>query len=364
MSAALLLIILFAGLRPRWFHFSNNVAWITDQPGLRFSRFGIAYTNPFNDLIKENISDTDGFSIEIALKPASYRGRRYKIILALHGGKDAGQLIVGQWRSSLIVMNGDDYAYKKKIKRVVVAVASLSPKTRFMTITTGEKGTHVYLDGKAVGARKDLRLKMPTRAKTRLLIGNSVYGKHPWQGDIFGLAFYNYPLSSQEAALHYDKWFKERNFSFAGNENPFVLYLFDETGGTKAHDRAAGNYHLEIPSKPKILQREILVLPVDAFRLKIDSIADIIINLVGFIPFGFVLFTTIIRFGSAFEKHGLLITVALCFMVSLTIELLQAWIPSRNSNMLDLVLNTLGAWLGAFAYRFFDRWVYAAGIRR
>jgi len=66
LSVAFLLIILVAGLRPKWFQLSNNVAWITDQPGLRFSRFGIAYTNPFNDLIKENISDTDGVSIEIA----------------------------------------------------------------------------------------------------------------------------------------------------------------------------------------------------------------------------------------------------------------------------------------------------------
>jgi hypothetical protein len=363
LSAALLLIILVAGLRPRWFQLSNNVAWITDQPGLRFGSYGVAYTHPLNDLIEENISDAEGFSIEIALKPARYRGRRYKIILALHNGKDAEQLIVAQYLSSLIVMNGDDYAYTKKIKRVTLDVASLSPKTRFMTITTGEKGTNVYFDGKPAGARKNLRLKMPTIAKTRLLIGNSVYGKHPWQGDIFGLALYNYPLSSKEAALHFNKWSKERNFSFAGNENPFILYLFDEKRGTKAHDRAAGNYHLEIPSRPKILQKKILVLPVDAFRLKISSIADIIINLAGFIPFGFVIFATFIRFGSAFEKHGLLITVALCFMVSLTIEILQAWIPSRSSSMLDLVLNTLGAWLGAFAYRFFNRWVYAAGIR-
>jgi hypothetical protein len=361
LSAALLLIILAAGLRPKWYHLSNNVAWITDQPGLRFSRYGIAYTNPFNDLSAENISDPDGFSIEIALKPASYRGRRYKIIVALHDGKDAEQLIMGQWRSWIIVMNGDDYAYRKKTNRIAVDAASLSPKTRFMTITTGEKGTKIYFDGKPVGAKKDLTLKMPTNGKTRLLIGNSVYGKAPWQGDIFGLALYNYPLSSQEAAFHFNKWSKERNFSFARNENPFVLYLFDEKGGTKAHDRAAGNYHLEIPPKPKILQKEILVSPEDAFKFTRSSIADIIINLAGFIPFGFVLFATFIRFGGAFEKHGLLITVALCFMVSLTIEILQAWLPSRSSHMLDLVLNTLGALIGAVSCRLFRRRVFQKG---
>ena len=121
LSVALLLIILIAGLRPKWFRFANDVNWIADRSGIRFGRTGIAYTNPLNDLIKENISNTDGFSMEIALKPASYRGRRFRFILALHDGKDSDQLVMGQWRSWFIVMNGDDYAYKRKIGRISVS---------------------------------------------------------------------------------------------------------------------------------------------------------------------------------------------------------------------------------------------------
>ena len=71
-----------------------------------------------------------------------------------------------------------------------------------------------------------------------------------------------------------------------------------------------------------------------------------------FIPFGFVLSATLIKLGGTFEKNDVLITVVLCFTLSLFIEIVQAWIPSRSSSMLDLILNTLGALIGAIILSF------------
>jgi glycopeptide antibiotics resistance protein len=68
---------------------------------------------------------------------------------------------------------------------------------------------------------------------------------------------------------------------------------------------------------------------------------------------GFVLTAAFVKAGSIFKKHGVLITVALCFTVSLTIEIVQAWMPLGSSDCLDLVFNTLGAFLGATTYGFF-----------
>ena len=76
------------------------------------------------------------------------------------------------------------------------------------------------------------------------------------------------------------------------------------------------------------------------------------LNLIGFIPFGFILAATLIKFGGTFEKHYFLITVLFCFTVSLIIEVLQAWMPSRSSSMPDLIFNTLGALIGAMILRF------------
>ena len=72
MSVAVLFWGLFFGLWPKDFNFSNHVTWITEQPGIRFSGYGIAYTDPIKELIKEDDSGENGFSVEIVLKPAGY----------------------------------------------------------------------------------------------------------------------------------------------------------------------------------------------------------------------------------------------------------------------------------------------------
>lgn len=204
--------------------------------------------------------------------------------------------------------------------------------TRFATVTTGEEGTEVYLGGQLVSRKKDLTLKIPNDSKTRLLLGNSVYGKQPWQGDIYGLAFYGYTLSAQDAAFHFDRWVQVQNFSFAKKEKPFVLYVFDEKVGERAIDHAGGKNHLKIPSRIHILEKKILSPAWTTYKFNRIFIQDIIANLIGFIPFGFFLTATLIKLGGAFEKHDVLITVSFCFAVSLIIEIFQAWIPSRHSD--------------------------------
>ena len=233
LSVVFFLIILAVGLKPGELALDNRVRWVKDPVGLRFSRSGIAFTRPLDGLTTSPNPAANGFSIEIALKPAGYHGRLFQFILALHDGEDSDQLVLGQWRSWLIAMNGDDYAYKRKIRRISADAASPSPIKRLVTVTSGEEGTRIFFDGKAVAIEKDLRLKIPTDGKTRLVVGNSVYGRHPWQGYIYGLALFDYALSAEKAAHHFVRWSEEQRFLFAGEDNPLVLYLFDEKGGTR-----------------------------------------------------------------------------------------------------------------------------------
>ena len=358
LSAALLLIILAAGLKPRGFRLDNKVSWIKGQPGIRFNRFGIAYTNPLDSLIANRKSNPDEFSFEIAMRPVSYHGYRFEFILALHNGDDSDQLIMGQWRSWLIVMNGDDYAYKGKTNRISVDASASAPTTWFVTIASGQDGTEIFIDGKLAAAKKDLKLEIPTGGKTRLVVGNSANGKHPWRGDIYGLALYRHRLTSREIALHFSRWSKDQTFAFATDAGPFALYLFDEMGGPRALDHSGANRNLEIPSRMQVLEKKILAGPGNSFNLSRGYIIDVVLNLIGFIPFAFILCATLIRVGGAFDKHAVLMTIAFCFSVSLALEILQAWMPSRSSSMLDLVLNTLGGCIGAFFYRFFYRAAY------
>lgn len=352
LSVATLFGILIFGLKPNGFNFINGVNWITDQPGLCFSKYGIAYTDPFSGFIEDHISKPNCFSIEIALRPAGNKTKGTNFILALHNGNDHNQLIMWQYHSWIIFMNGDDYDHSRRTKRIAVDMVPLSPTTRFITVTSGEESTEVYLDGQFVTRKKDLTLKIPTGNETRLVLGNSVYGNQPWHGDIYGLAFYGYPLSAEDVASHFDRWVQVRNFSFAKKEKPLVLYVFDENVGERAIDHSGGNNPLKIPSKMHLLKKKILFPARTPFKFDKSFYIDSIINLLGFIPLGFILSATFVKLGGTFEKHDVLIAVSLCFAVSLFIEIFQAWIPSRDSYMLDLILNTLGSLVGATVYRF------------
>jgi hypothetical protein len=364
LAVAVLTGILIFGLNPQGYKFSNEVSWITDQPGIRFGKYGIAYTNSFYIMIGDNASKPNSFSIELALKPANYHEKGTNFILVLHNGRDRSQLLIWQYHSWIILMNGDDYDHRRRTKRIAVNIASQSPTTRFITVTTGKEGTDVYLDGRFVRRKKDLILKIPDSGKTRLLVGNSIYGKQSWQGDVYGLAFYGYILTAQDIKRHFNRWSQDRNFSFANKDNPVALYYFDEKAGGIAIDHADGKHHLEIPATMRIFKKKILSSDGSGFKFNRSAYEDNILNLFGFIPFGFILAATLIKLGGTLEKHYFFITVSFCFAVSLIIEILQAWLPSRSSSMPDLIFNTFGALIGVVILRFFIRSSNGKGIRQ
>ena len=348
---AVCLAILFFGIRPKGFSSTNGVNWIADRDGIHFRKYGISYTNHFNEKIEDNTSESNNSSFEIALKIEKPCNNGFNVIFALHNGKDSDQLLLAQWRSWIIFMNGDDYAYKRKTNRIFFDTSMLHDGPLFLTMTTGSDGTKLYCDGKLIKEKKDLTLDLPRGAKRRLLLGNSVYGTNPWEGDVYGFAFYRSTLADEDIAIHFNRWSEEHNFSFAKSDKPLVLFLFNEREGEWANDHTAGNDALNIPKKMQLLEKKILVPPWQEFKFQQNNIEDILLNVIGFMPLGFFLFTTLNKRDGNSMKHGILITAILCFFVSLFIEIVQAWIPSRSSSMIDLISNTLGGWIGSITFK-------------
>jgi VanZ family protein len=351
---AIFLAILFFGLRPKGFSFSNGVNWITDRAGIHFGKYGIAYTHPLDEKIEDHTSASNNLSLEIALKIEKPYKNGFNFIFALHNGKDSHQLLLAQWRSWIIFMNGDDYAHKRKTNRISLDTALLPAGPLLLTMTTGRYGTRLYCDGKRVQEKKDLTLDWPRGGKSRLLLGNSVYGTNPWEGDVYGLAFYRSTLTDEDIAMHFNRWSEEHNFSFAKADPPLVLFLFNEKEGEWANDYAAGHHPLNIPKKMEVLEKKILSPPWQDFRLDRNNLEDILLNVFGFMPLGFFLFAALNRRDGHSMKHGVLIAVILCCGVSLFVEIVQAWIPPRSSSVIDLISNTFGGWVGSFTSRYFS----------
>lgn len=350
MLGAVLVGILYFGLGHQSVWFPNGVGWISGQPGIRFSGYGIAFTNPYLEMNPGGRDAARGFTVEIAMAPEILDNNAFSFVWVLDSGTDSDQLVMGQYRSWFIIMNGDDYDHSRKIKRITANIDSLPRGKRFVTITSGPEGSRIYFDGRLVKKTKDLTLKIPTNKKVRLVIGNSAKGKHSWRGDIYGFALYRYPLIDSEVAHHFDRWSKNQNFYFAETGAPSLLYIFDEMSGPRASDHAGGSRHLHIPSRAKVLERQFLAPPRGGMDPAKLNVMDVVINFVGFIPFGFILSATLSKRGGMFRKYGIFLAVGACFTVSLVIEIVQAWIPLRSSDLLDLVFNTSGGLVGAVIY--------------
>lgn len=357
-NLVMLLLIVFFGLYFKSGSLANNVVWIDGRDGIRFGHYGMAYSlTAFQSM--ENRRESTELSLELAVRPEDTKDDRFKILLSVHDGKDSEQLLIGQWRFSLIVMNGDDYDGSKKIPKVDVHNALSPEKDTFITITSGINGTKVYINGRLRESSRHLFLKIPSeRSDAVLVLGNSPYGRHSWPGDVFGLAIYKNILNPDDAASHFNQWSQQHAFSFPRKIDPMIFYTFEENSGLSALDHGTQEHHLVIPERIKIIRKEILVAPWNEHRLDRQLVQDMVVNFIGFIPPGFFLFALMTALGNYYEKHGFLLTVLICFLISLAIELSQAWMPSRSSQSLDLIFNTLGSCLGVMFYRIYQNMFY------
>ena len=73
---------------------------------------------------------------------------------------------------------------------------------------------------------------------------------------------------------------------------------------------------------------------------------DLVSNLLGYLPFGFLLFVAQVR-GGRRGRRAAAIAFAVGTVLSLTMETLQNYLPTRVSSNVDLGLNALGTGLGA-----------------
>jgi hypothetical protein len=349
--------ILFFGLRPKDLTLTNNIQWLTSQNGIQLSPYGIAYSPPFIASAPSGNRQETELTIELAVQTDSNPSRQFSFVLAFDNGKDSAQLLLGQWRSWLILMNGDDYAHKKKRRRLSVNTAKLPDGVLFLTITTGSNGTYLHCNGKLAAAEEDLTLTIPSGDKSRLLLGSSAYGTQSWRGKIYGLAIYPKVLDVNTIDVHYRSWTRQRDFRFALRDDPLALYAFDEKKGEKVRDDA-GSADLEIPRSFRGLRRQVLALPWKNFEYNKGFLVDALLNLVAFVPFGFFTVATLRQLGGGLKANAFLLAVLLGVLTSLLIEISQSWLPSRSSTLLDLTLNSLGSLAGVAACGFF------ADIRR
>jgi len=346
LSVCTMVAILVAGLWP--FHApKNDVAWLAKENGLRFGEHGtVLSTNAFESHVSSNSSSG---SLEIWLEPAQSRSR--STILAFEdSGPTAVPFLLQQSRDNLIVQrrNVEDGG-KARFAESVIEDALPGETRRLVTITLGLHTTSVYLDGVLIKT-SEIQGQTPGSFVGRLVLGNSVTASDSWSGQLLGLAIYPNELTPARVSEHYQGWTKFHRPMPSQGDQPQALYLFSERGGNVVHNQL-GSTDLMIPARYLVLQSPFLALPWYHYHPTWNYWEGVGINIVGFIPLGYCL----VAYLSAVHPTRLTAAavVLLGFFVSLTIESLQSYLPTRDSGMNDLITNTFGTLLGVLLYQSF-----------
>jgi len=345
-SVAIAVGLLVVGMWPFAFRPPNRVSWLKDHAGLSFQPDGIAYDPASADWSAGGLPDQPAaFTMELWLEPGRVPPTDLFHILTIDNGGFPSGFILFQWKTELL-LRVRDRARIRGFREVGPGGVLAEQEPCFITITVAPAGTTFYTNGFALIHYPGFTASS-SRLNGRLILGNAAAGKHPWSGNLFGLAIYNRALDASEVAHHYAVWTSHQAAQLAAEPGLAALYRFDEHNGPWANDLSVNRHRLWIPERYEVLQKRVLELD----PIGISDLDDIVVNIFGFVPFGFIAYQYR-RLARPDGRVGNLVwAVCVGATISVAIELTQVWLPNRTSSINDLFTNTLGTFLGALLAR-------------
>jgi VanZ family protein len=341
--------LLVFGLWPFDFLPGNKVRWVGNGPGIIFDHYGQVYSLDRWSLQPSHAQGPRKFSFEFWLTPqAGYE--TFSAVFCVCTSKGRTDLMVAESGPDLVVVGH----FRKRdgtsaLHYLWYDGAAMTGERRFLTMTSGPEGTVLYLDGKPLQPDR-YRDLLPENYSGQFFIGHSPSGEQGWRGIVLGLALYDRVLSAQEVAIHYRLW---QESDIDPLKNARALYTFEEEPGNVIRNRAAASSpDLLIPQTFTRFRPEWLDFP---HPLKRSDIRDAIVNIMGFIPFGFCLFLYLRITRDFSPARALWCAVLIGGLTSLAIEICQVFLPTRDSSALDLINNIIGSLAGSMLGRVASR---------
>ncbi|MBZ5582679.1 MAG: VanZ family protein [Acidobacteriia bacterium] len=316
---------------------ANRVAWLAGENGLQFDYPGtIVSKGEF-----QPVGSAPSCSIELWVQPALREA--WGTLLAFDAHRGGVPFALEQSESDLRVRSDVDLGRGRTRNRSLYlqnVFRSLRPL--FITFSSGPQGSAIYVDGVLANASRGYR---PAAADCAglLVAGTSPTENEAWAGRLRGLAIYHDELAAAQVRRHYESWTARGRPDLAKQERCAAVYLFDEHGGALVHNRTGPGPDLLIPPKYRI-EYQAFVMPF----WKEFVLPDILRNIAGFIPFGFFFYAYLSSKPSA--GRTMLKVVVVGALVSFIMEILQAYLPTRQSDTMDIITNTFGSWLGSMLY--------------
>jgi VanZ family protein len=337
LSVLVLCGILVAGLWP-FRGPLNAVTWLENENGLRLA--GRASLWSTGSLQATGQQDEDSRSLELWLQPGLIKTS--STILSFSAPENPLVLSAHQYHS-FFILNREIQGGQRRTSTIGIDGVFHQSGPVFITVTSGPQQTAMYVDGAL--KRKFSQIRIARDFRGQLVIGASPVADDSWQGQVNGIAIYGQELTAAQVLKHYETWTTQGRPELSDDEHAIALYLFSERAGNAVHNAVPGGVDLYIPKRYALVHQTFLQPFWKEYQPTWEYCKDILVNIVGFVPFGFVF----CAYWSSVRPVGraVLATTVLGLAVSLTIEVLQSHLPTRDSGTTDLITNTLGTFLGA-----------------
>jgi VanZ family protein len=323
----------------------NGVAWLARGNGVRFGRHGT--------IISRRVIRPSGggkqtaWTLEIWLRPETTWSS--STILAFYNPKRPRGFSLRQSYTGLLIKTGQSNEQQAPGSRAFFAEEIFrGGKWVFLTLVSGSSGIKVYVNGELSQAGQHFVLSA-SDLTGRLILANSPFESNSWSGDLRALALYNQGFTADQVNKDYESWIQTGQSTVTTGKHALLLYAFNKPSGNVIYNRAAADLDLYIPARYMEVHHSFLKRPWNEYHPGLPYLKDILINIAGFVPFGF-LFYPYFTLTRRFSRPAL-ITIVFGCLVSLTVEILQAYLPTRDSGMTDIITNTSGTAVGVGLFR-------------
>ena len=373
-----LLLIFGIGLWPFKFHQLNN-ATLTPDNGLQLKQPGTAYTS----MPPGKLRDLTAFTIAIRLATDSSGLSSFEKILSYALTQREENFILGQWKDGL----GMHLRADGKFQEIHFGAYGVLRQKEMIYFAISYNGNtlHLYENGTIRKTREVGALRFKSWEDSYpLVMGTDAHGDSQWRGTISEIAIYDRALAPEEvqgyqgpadAKVAADPWSGgsednkieadgrqpaagHQKSGAAADTRPVMHYVFapentyaTEFRGGKAlavRDLGRGAADLVVPEYFMPYQRAYLGGQND-WREYRSNWLDVVVNVLGFLPLGVLLMRLLTGRGmNAVTALGMAVCAG--FVVSFGVEYLQAFLPSRDSSLRDLIMNSVGTLIGSVGY--------------
>lgn len=360
-SAVVVVIMLNLGLWP--FHAPRNaVTWLKDANGLSFKRHGTVFS--LFRVPPSKATDSAARTIEVWLRAEPWHSGSF---LSFYNSQRS---VAVSMRESLTDFELIEYRpLSPRFRKETCFYASdvfRRPELTFITVTSGQAGIKLYVNGLITA---NARSVLTERAgfNGRVIAGDTPSHTDTWVGEIRGIAIYDAELSEMQIVKHYQTWKDRGRPTISAGDNISHLYLMDERGGSTIHDKIRPEVDLVVPKHYTVLGKIALEPVWNEFEISRSFARSTLKNIIGFVPFGICFYLLLLI--SEWKRPVSMVLMA-GFSLSLTIEVLQIFLPTRDSGTTDLITNTLGTWFGVLTcqligpFRIISYFLSSNGYRR